>query len=264
MIETVIAIEFVRAATSGRTGPLILVCEKPDGETVELFCKFSDGCDQQGINLAREVVAACLAADLQLPVPVPYLVEIPAGFSDTIQNGTAATRVADSHQIAFGSTRANQFYAWTHGNEISPALLPIAASTLLFDGIIQNPDRRQDNPNCLVKGDEIRLIDHELAFAHGIILFWKAPWEIGGLENLKTLPGRHIFVDNLSKSATDIDFGPIKAVWSGLDDERLQAYKRTIPATWGATDAVNDAVTLIAQARDRIDDCIIEIWRVLK
>src|SRR5262249_26198574 len=30
--------------------------------------------------------------------------------------------------------------------------------------IIQNPDRRTENPNCLVRGESIRIFDHDLAF----------------------------------------------------------------------------------------------------
>lgn len=50
------------------------------------------------------------------------------------------------------------------------ATRPTAAGVLLFDAIIQNPDRRDENPNCLVQGNELRMIDHELAFAHRLIL----------------------------------------------------------------------------------------------
>ena len=31
--------------------------------------------------------------------------------------------------------------------------------------MIQNPDRRQDKPNLLRKGDELAIFDHEMAFS---------------------------------------------------------------------------------------------------
>lgn len=74
MIERATLLRVDRKATSGRTGPLIAECETEGGETVEVFCKLSAGCEEGVVHLAREVVAACLAADLGLPVPKPYLV----------------------------------------------------------------------------------------------------------------------------------------------------------------------------------------------
>ena len=65
------------------------------------------------------------------------------------------------------------------------ATRPLAASILLFDAIIQNPDRRAENPNCLVQGDELRIIDHELAFMHRVILLWQAPWLLGGMKEFE-------------------------------------------------------------------------------
>ena len=43
-------------------------------------------------------------------------------------------------------------------------MLPVALGTFVFDAVIENPDRRPGNPNCLIAGQDIRLIDHELAF----------------------------------------------------------------------------------------------------
>ncbi|WP_166415445.1 HipA family kinase [Cochlodiniinecator piscidefendens] len=262
MIERAQAVEFIRPADNGRTGPLILTCETLSGEMVELFCKFSAGCDQGVINLAREAVAACLARDLELPVPIPYFVEIAPEFSGIVTNLDAAQRITRSVPLAFGSTRSNQFAVWASGNPISNSLQPTAAASLVFDGIIQNPDRRIDNPNCLVKGDEIRLIDHELAFAHKMILLWSAPWVVGGLQNLADGDARHIFFDQLSNK--DIDWDGIKKSWKDLPDARLEEYERAIPLEWGgASGSVKDALNLIRDARDNIDGCIDEVRRIL-
>ena len=35
---------------------------------------------------------------------------------------------------------------------------------LVFDAVIDNADRKPSNPNCLVAGDRLHLIDDELAF----------------------------------------------------------------------------------------------------
>lgn len=262
MIEFATATEFVRRATQGRTGPLIMVCETEANETVELFCKISAGCDEGVTNLAREAFSACLAADLNLPVPKPYFVRIPPELCSVITEQSVAARMLGSVPVAFGSTKVqNQFSAWTTGNRVSDELLPTAAATLVFDGIIQNPDRRDGNPNCLIKGNEIRLIDHELALTHGVVLNWKPPWSVLGLASFE-MPGNHIFQSPLR--GRDIDFTPIEAAWSGLSDARLGEYQNTIPIEWvTAQTDINDAVRLIADARDNIESCITEVRRIL-
>jgi hypothetical protein len=49
-----------------------------------------------------------------------------------------------------------------------------------------------------------------------------------------------------------------------LPDARLQAYEKAIPPDWTAARAdLSSAVTLIADARDKIGDCIAEVRRIL-
>ena len=96
---------------------------------------------------------------------------------------------------------------------------------------------------------------------HRIILFWQAPWLLGGMKEFET-PGRHIFVHELK--GTPIDFAPIKSRWTALSDARLQEYEESIPPEWAAARAdIDAALKLIADARDNIDACIRELGRIL-
>ena len=138
---------------------------------------------------------------------------------------------------------------------------PLAAAILLFDAIIQNLDRRVDNPNCLVRDNDLLIIDHELAFAHRLHLNWQPPWVRGGMKSFET-PGNHIFVQELK--GRQIDFGPIRDRWNGLSDTRLQEYEATIPQEWATARLdIAAALKLIADARDNIDACIGELERIL-
>ena len=261
MIPRAVVTRIDRKAAQGRTGPVLAACETDDGEEFEVFAKLSAGCDQGVVNLAREAVAACLAADLGLPVPKPWLAKIPTELAQAVTDAEIADRLRRSSPIAFGSSRMQQVTTWSSGHRLTDASRPIAAGILLFDAIIQNPDRRIENPNCLVRGDDLRIIDHELAFAHGLILLWRAPWVPGGMHDLET-PGRHIFVSHLKGSS--IDFSPIKSRWTALSDARLQEYHQTIPPEWAAARPdIDKALKLIADARDNIDACIGELGRIL-
>jgi hypothetical protein len=262
MLTRVTPIEFSRSTTSGRNKPALLVCQKPSGETVELIAKFSASCDEGAVNLAREVVAGCLAGDLGLPIPEPFLVEVSPEWSDSIPETGQRQRIKASAPVAFGSQHVgNQFSLWNRGTKLSVPMIPVAAATFVFDAIIQNPDRRPDNPNCLVRGDAIRIFDHELAFMQGMIIGWQPPWLCGSLKSLET-PDFHIF--RLPLRGVTIDFGPIRKAWVGLSDERIAEYEQAIPPEWsGVGAAVTGAAALIKGARDQIDACLQEIQRVL-
>lgn len=143
-------------------------------------------------------------------------------------------------------------------------MLPMAAGIFVFDGIIQNPDRRSVNPNCLVRGDELRIFDHELAFSHDLPRIgqpWTRPWVLGGLKSLET-NGNHIFRAGLK--GRSIDFGSIRAAWQGLSDAHIADYEGELPAEWtDVARAAASAAKLIRDARDNIDAVLQEVKRVL-
>jgi hypothetical protein len=61
-----------------------------------------------------------------------------------------------------------------------------------------------------------------------------------------------------------IDFEPIKALWLKISDQRLDDYRAAIPEEWsGDQGPIDAALSLIRDARDKIDGCLQEISRVL-
>lgn len=154
-----------------------------------------------------------------------------------------------------------QYSAWTEGTPIGEEMLDVAAAIFAFDGIVQNPDRRTANPNCIVRGSNIRIFDHELCFSHGLVIGWQAPWVLGGLATLEQA-GNHIFRSGLRRRG--IDMAPIEAAWLRIADQRLAQYLACIPEEWSAAiSAAQAAIDLAAAARDNIQGCIEEIKRVL-
>jgi hypothetical protein len=262
MLTRITAIEHQKPMASGRTHPSRLVCEAAEGSTIEVVAKFSAGCDWKEASLAREAVAACLAVDLGLPIPEAFLVDIPAELAGTVADREQRARIEASSPVAFGSRLMTGGYAvWHSETHIDETMLPVAAAILVFDALVNNVDRRAGNPNCLVRGNEIRIFDHELAFTHGVTLGWKPPWVLGALKALET-PGFHIFREGLS--GREIDFAPIRAAWTGLSDDRITAYETGLPGEWSSAAAVvKSAVALIRDARDNIDACLTEVKRVL-
>lgn len=265
MLKRISPIQFDLAPKQGRTQPSFITCELADGKAVEVVAKFAGGCDLGNISLAKEVIGACLAGDLGLPVPEPFLIEATAEWIDTIPDAERRAKARRGSMVGFGSHLVvGQFEIWKPGNMVSDVMLPAAAAIFIFDGIIQNPDRRSVNPNCLVRGDDLRIFDHEMAFSHDLPIIgqkWAPPWVLGGLKSMET-NGNHIFRTGLK--GRSIDFGPIRASWAGLSDAQVADYEKALPAEW--TDVAGAAATatkLIRDARDNIDAVLEEVKRVL-
>ncbi len=204
MLQRVTAADYVRPVDVGRTCPLIVICERTDGSFVPTVVKFSDCCELKEVHLVREAIASMLAGDLGLPIPEPFLVVVPNEWPSVIGEADRRARVHASSRIAFGSKLVTGgFQIWTTETRLTEGMIDTAGAIFAFDGIIQNPDRKPSNPNCLVRGEEIRIFDHELAFAHGLVLNWQGPWRVGGLA---WLTGRdsHIFFTGLKRSGVDL------------------------------------------------------------
>jgi HipA-like kinase len=263
MIRRLRAAEYNRAMKSGKTAPALITCVDANEQTVEVVAKFSAGCERREAGLAMEVIAACLAGDLGLPVPEPFVLDLPQAWIDVLPDESVRARINASSRVAFGSRLLSpQYSLWHSGVRMLGVLVQPAADIFAFDAWIQNPDRRMDNPNCLIRGDQLRIIDHELAFSHGLILGgWTPPWELGGLKSIET-PGNHIFLDRLR--GRQVDYVTIRQAWAALTDAQVTSYGDAVPQDWAvAAGSVQTALRLIRDVRDNIDDCIKELERVL-
>lgn len=115
-------------------------------EHIEVFCKDSDGCEEGVLGLAREMVAACIADCLELPIPDPWLVELPAALPDALQDVSIEKTIRDSSSVAFGSPFLRRpFSEWPQGKRTSRSMLPVAIGAFVFDGVIRRSTQEQSN-----------------------------------------------------------------------------------------------------------------------
>jgi hypothetical protein len=179
------------------------------------------------------------------------------GFGDQRSRDARDARTKLARGIRLKSA-GPQWRIWSAADRITGARETVALEILAFDAYIDNDDRKPSSPNCLLKGDAFRIIDHELAFRITQKLFPRPePWNTGYLQRL-TGPDGHLFGADLR--GRNLDFEPIRQAWSSISDERL----RTLPPEWAEARAAMDAaVAHLRTVRERFGDCLVELRRAL-
>lgn len=266
MLETITATRFHRRMTSGRTGPVLLECEDDAEDTLEVVAKFKGPHLPCG-GLIREALCAMLAADLRLPVPACYCVELPADFlaALAVMHSAEADALSASIPLGFGSAKLPPgFSAWMPERDIPKAMLPAAGEIYAFDLLVQNPDRAPRNPNLQSKGERFAIFDHELALVTEGVLFWQPPWEVGALAGAGTAAG-HVLWSGLHRRAPDLS--RLLSAWEAIDDARIAAYGAAIPPEWTPTPedrrTLERALAFLSDLRENLRPAMQEIMRTL-
>jgi hypothetical protein len=85
--------------------------------------------------------------------------------------------------------------------KIPAVVWQMAVDIFAFDALVQNPDRRFNNPNLLVNGDSILIFDHEIAFSFLLDIFPSpSPWRLESQQYLAD----HVFYRQLKSQEIDL------------------------------------------------------------
>ncbi len=252
-------------AESGKTRPFMAAAENQEGEELEICIKLMGGCDLGVKAMVAEAVSSMLAADLGLPVPEPFVVEITQDFTNMIPDPHAHTLATKSIGLNFASKKLPAgFHLWLPGKFVPKSLLSQAAEILAFDMLIVNDDRRSEKPNCLTNGPDLAVIDHEMAFPHctSYIFGWVPPWQLNALEERRNPIRKHLFHDSLV--GKEIDFAPFEARFRGISPARFEEYFTALPFAWANADGIRKILEYLLEVRANISSAITEIQKLLR
>lgn len=252
------ATQFIRPMSTGRNHPMLLGCENAAGEKFEVVVKFR-GQEMDSKAQMAELLAALLADDLGLQVPQAAIVNVPPGFEAIIPNAAEASHVKGSQGMNFGSLNIGPgFTTWPPGRNPVGAQRDQAADIFAFDALVQNPDRRAENPNLWARSDRLGVYDHEQAFSFlrfPIIGGAPRPWVPASHGNSFGFLQKHVFYANLRGGR--LNLGPFKEKLGVLTDQRIQAYLDTVPAEWTrGADFGGKVAEYLREARQNRDDLI--------
>jgi hypothetical protein len=135
----------------------------------------------------------------------------------------------------------------------------LACEVFAFDALVQNPDRKVNNPNLLWKGEEIFLIDHELTFS---FLYHigppTEPWRLEGTAG--DFLNDHVFYRELKGQEIDLDRfqGALEAI---SDEDLVEAFDQ-IPRAW-ENDNVSRISSHLMSVRDHAAEFVKQVkWRL--
>lgn len=266
MLSRATAIQFHKQVGSGKTKPCLMTCENEIGGEVELVVKLVAGCELGGVQaLIREALTGMLAADLGLPVPEPFAVQIERAFAETIPDGAVKQRALASLGWNFGSRKLPPGYGVLPSDmALARDSVPAAMEILAFDTFVANPDRRESNPNVLAHGPRIAVFDHEMAFSMRVFILWQEPWTPNSV-HFSLHAGRdtrHVFLERLA--AEPVDLERFAGAFEAIGDDRIAAYRSALPDEWLVhDDEVSFILEYIGRLRDNLGAAIAEFQRAL-
>jgi hypothetical protein len=228
-MKSLVADGFIGVRATGKTLPLDLRCHDSSGNSFDVVVKLKDSVEGKAAGLVAELLANKFAEKLGLLVPEAVIVDISAEFADLFRGKDFYPKINNSQGLNFGTcTMTGGYTTWLKEMGVSHKLFEVACQTVAFDSMIYNPDRRIDKPNMLWKGDEIFLIDHELAFAFQYEIFpnlsrWRK-------ESFGDISKGHIFFHQLRGQV--LNFGNLEQTLTMLSDDEIEDMGADVPSQW--------------------------------
>jgi hypothetical protein len=224
-LEHIEAEQFHSFTQSGYSRPARVTCARKDGSKVDVYVKFMGGVRHREFGLAAELLCSLLAHELGLASPTPFIVNLSREFLAGVPK-EAHDLVERSLGLNFASESVPVGYSVVPSEPRVPlALRPAAAEVFAFDVIIQNYDRKKDNPNLLWDRTKVLLIDHEGALE--AVLKRPAP-SLQSLELDRFYD--HVFFSAVSPS--DADYSRLTAALGSISASRLEKLFAEIPISW--------------------------------
>lgn len=228
MLQRLVATQFERFMGSGRTSPALFGCERVDGTPCgEYVVKLKGAIADSG--LINELLGNRLAAHFGVPIADCAAVHLEHELAVLVAGirPEKASLVMSSVGINFGTKVLAGFITWPVDKRVPEELFQIAVDIFAFDALIQNPDRRQANPNLFTKGSSIVVYDHEAAFSFLLDIFpTRTPWLLTGQRYLRD----HAFYRQLKSKTIDLSWFMERL--GQLTDQAIDGLFAEIPDEW--------------------------------
>ena len=224
-IEHLEAEQFYAFTESGLSRPARVRCAREDRSKVDVYVKFRGSVQEREFSLFAELLCSQLGRELGFNVPTPFVVNLSPEFLAGVPK-VAHDIVARSLGLNFATESAPAGFSFVPPEPRIPTVLrPSAAEIFAFDVVMQNCDRKADNPNLLWDRTRIMLIDHERAL--GFVRETSGP-SFNALELDRFYD--HVFYSVISPN--DAQFNRLTESLADLSAARLDYIFAQVPEEW--------------------------------
>jgi len=210
---------------------MLATCLTHGNEDVDVVVKLNGAMDLGARSAAFELIGSLIATRLGIDCPRSYLVWLSSELMQAVSAYEPSRSVQLSNSVGwnFGSEMLKDAIIWAKAAPIAASMQTEALAIFSFDGLIQNVDRQANNPNLLVRGDRLTVIDHECAFSFlTAIIRSSKPWNMGHGDYME----RHALAHALRGEKLDWR-GCMNAI-SCLTGEFFDSVNDALPPEWNA------------------------------
>jgi len=249
-----------KVLSTGTTLPMSLEgVDRVTGERGQFIVKFIKSPRMSEKASAKELIAAWIAMELDLPVVEPAIIHISQDFVESMRGYEGYVTASQSVGENFGSRYRNGFQEILAGQKFSGRMEADSLRIFGFDLFITNADRGHQRSNVHTNGEEFLIFDHEMSFSHVSILSFvrsKRPWIIS--EHEKTLYEKHVFYPYLKNK--EQDFTTFASDLQRIDDSFWEKVETLLPPAWNTTEVaeIRDYLFEIVKHRDEFADQLIQ------
>ena len=252
-LPVVFAVEAHQELPNSANKPLVITGLDPKSGTKNDYIVKLNGAERMHKEgRLREILAAFIALELELDVVEPVVVDITDDFVKAQLGKEFYLKTTKSLGFNIGSKYVAKFITLENDVALSTQLEEVAQHIFAFDLLIQNNDRNRLKPNMITDGNQLIMLDHELAFGFHLVLSFlrnPKPWTFPDEDMvwvnqhclLKRLKNKHSELENFGQKMINLN----EAFW-----ERC---KELIPAEWMVEEiffSIKDHVNLINVNRE--------------
>jgi hypothetical protein len=209
---------------------------------------------------AKELIAACMANQMEFNVAEPAIIEISLEFVNSLIGNRLYKIASKSVGLNYGSTYIPNSSSFLNGNDYPDDSWLYLADIFAFDLLIANVDRNNVKRNLFYDGEKFILFDHELAygFIHEIPAN-QQPWLIKEIHT-KSISA-HLFFKHLQgKNVTFVNFA---SKMSLLDTAFWNKLEEIIPDEWMTEEYSKIKFGILATIEHK-DEFINELKKILQ
>ncbi len=241
---------------SGRTKPIVItgICTVSH-ERDDYVMKLYNGGEMTKTSSCFELVAACIAHELDLFAPDPALAHVSNSLIESKRGQPIFQRLSNSPGINFASRYYTGYQEIVKGFKTPDHMTDQISEIFAFDLLISNSDRGVNKKtNMLSNGKSILIYDHELAFDFVRLLFDKNPnpWLIREID--MPVITKHIFYQFLKEKSLvkPINFRNFEEKLLRLNNNFWSAMMSIVPSEWAGSElkTIKDRIDLLVSNKE--------------